>query len=135
LLRRTVWGPIGTMYHLLAIAIGGALGAVCRHLVNLLCSRGNFPWSTLTVNVVGCFLIGLLLTLRSADASRWSEVTHSALAIGFLGALTTFSTFGFQTHDLFSNQQHGLGLLNIGSNMLLGLLAVFGGIEFARWMS
>ncbi len=123
------------MKHLLAIALGGALGAVCRHLVNLACSRTSFPWSTLTVNVIGCFLIGLLLTLRGADASRWSEVTHSALAIGFLGALTTFSTFGFQTHDLFSSQQHGLGLLNIGSNMLLGLLAVYGGIEVARWMS
>lgn len=123
------------MKHILAIALGGAFGAVCRHLVNQYCSRSSFPWATLTVNVIGCFLIGLLLTLRAADASRWSEYTHSALAIGFLGALTTFSTFGFQTHDLFSTQQHGLGLLNIGSNMVLGLLAVFGGIELARWMS
>ncbi len=123
------------MKQILAIALGGALGAICRHLVNLACSRSSFPWSTLTVNVIGCFLIGLLLTLRAADASRWGEHTHSALAIGFLGALTTFSTFGFQTHELFNSQQHGLGLLNIGSNMLLGLLAVFGGIEVARWMS
>ncbi len=123
------------MKHVLAIALGGALGAVCRHLVNQLCSRSNFPWATLVVNVVGCFLIGLLITLRATDASRWGEVTHSALAIGFLGALTTFSTFGFETNYLFSSQQHGLGLLNIAGNMLLGLLAVYGGIEIARWMS
>ncbi len=123
------------MKHILAIALGGALGAVCRHLVNLLCSRTHFPWATLTVNVVGCFFIGLLISLRSADAGRWGDYTHSALTIGFLGALTTFSTFGLQTNDFFSSQQHGLGLLNIGSNMLLGLLAVYGGIEVARWMS
>jgi len=129
------------MKHILAIAVGGALGAICRHLVNQACSRhysitaGHFPWATLTVNVVGCFLIGLLITLRSTDAQRWGDVTHSALTIGFLGALTTFSTFGFETNHLFSNQHHGLGLLNIGSNMLLGLLAVYGGIEVGRWMS
>lgn len=127
------------MKHLLAVAMGGALGAVCRHLVNQLCSREHvegwhFPLGTLTVNVVGCFLIGLLITLRAANDQRWDEVTHSALTIGFLGALTTFSTFGFESHSLFSNQQHGLALLNIGSNMLLGLLAVYGGIEAGRWL-
>lgn len=122
------------MKHLLAVAVGGALGAVCRHLVNQLCSRFQFPLGTLTVNVVGCFLIGLLITLRMSNDQRWDEVTHSALTIGFLGALTTFSTFGFESHSFFSNQQHGLALLNIGSNMLLGLLAVYGGIEVGRWL-
>lgn len=123
------------MKQLLAVAIGGACGAVCRHLVNQLCSRFHFPLGTLAVNVVGCFLIGLLITLRSSDDQRWDELTHSALTIGFLGALTTFSTFGFESHSFFSSQQHGLGLLNIASNMLLGLMAVYGGIEMGRWMS
>lgn len=123
------------MKHIVAVALGGALGAICRHLANLACSRSHFPWATLAVNVVGCFFIGLLITVRSADASRWDDVTHSALTIGFLGALTTFSTFGFETHQLFSNQQHGLGVLNMASNMLLGLLAVFGGIEVGKWLS
>lgn len=127
------------MKHVLAVAMGGALGAVCRHAVNQLCSRyphwGQFPWATLTVNVIGCFLLGLVITLRAADAERWHEVTHSAMTIGFLGALTTFSTFGFETNYLFSSQQHGLGLLNIAGNMLLGLVAVYVGIEFGRWWS
>ncbi len=122
------------MKHLWAVAIGGALGAVCRHLVNQLCSRFHFPLGTLAVNVVGCFLIGLLITLRAANEQRWDSVTHSAMTIGFLGALTTFSTFGFESHSFFSNQQHGLALLNIASNMLLGLLAVYGGIEAGRWL-
>ena len=128
------------MKHLVAIALGGALGAVCRHLANQACSRyyaqaGHFPWATLAVNVVGCFLIGLLITLRTSESHRWDDVTHSALTIGFLGALTTFSTFGFETNHLFTNQQHGLGLLNIAGNVLLGLLAVYGGIAVGRWMS
>lgn len=123
------------MKQLLAVALGGAVGAVCRHGANLLCSRFHFPFGTLAVNVVGCFLMGLLITLRMSNTERWGDVTHSALTIGFLGALTTFSTFGFQTHQMFGSQQHGLGLINIASNMLLGLLAVYGGIEAGRWWS
>ncbi|MEM8947259.1 MAG: fluoride efflux transporter CrcB [Planctomycetota bacterium] len=123
------------MNQIFAVAVGGALGAVCRHLVNQVCSRYQFPFGTLTVNIVGCFFIGLLITMRASDDQRWDELTHSALTIGFLGALTTFSTFGFETHSFLSSQQHGLGLLNIASNMLLGLVAVYGGIECGRWLS
>jgi len=123
------------MKQLLAVAIGGSLGAVCRHLVSLVCSRYHFPWGTLAVNVVGCFCLGLLITLRGADTQRWDDLTHSALTIGFLGAFTTFSTFGFETTSFFNNGQHGLGLFNIGGNLLLGLLAVFGGIEVGKWLS
>ncbi len=122
------------MKHLIAVALGGAAGATCRHLVNLACSRWHFPWGTLAVNVIGCFLIGLLIALYADDAQRWNQVTHSALTVGFLGALTTFSTFGFETHHFFCNAQHTLGLLNIAANMLLGLGAVFCGIEAARWI-
>jgi len=123
------------MKQLLAVAIGGAVGAICRHLVNLACSRYHFALGTLLVNIVGCFLIGLLITLRSSNEQRWDDFTHSALTVGFLGALTTFSTFGFQTTQFFNAAQHSLGLLNIASNMLLGLLAVYVGIEVGRWMS
>jgi len=120
---------------LLAVAIGGAAGATCRHVVNLICSRYHFALGTLLVNVVGCFLIGLLITLRPLDNDRGPDFAHSVLTIGFLGALTTFSTFGLHTSQLFNSAQHGLGLLNIASNMLLGLLAVYGGIEAGRWLS
>ena len=123
------------MKQILAVAVGGALGAVCRQLVNQLCSRFSFPLGTLTVNIVGRFLIGLLVTMRASNDQRWDELTHSALTIGFLGALTTFSTFGFETHTFLSSQQHGLGVLNIACNMLLGLAAVYGGIECGRWLS
>ncbi len=123
------------LHHVLAIALGGAAGATCRYLVNLACSRvlgSHFAFGTLTVNVIGCFLIGLLIPLGTAEFPRWHAVTHSALTVGFLGALTTFSTFGFETTRFFENSQHGLGLLNIGVNMLLGLAAVYGGLLLGR---
>ena len=86
----------------------------------------------MTVNVMGCFLLGMLIPLGTAEFPRWGAVTHSALTIGFLGALTTFSTFGFETARFFENAQHGLALLNIGGNMLLGLAAVYGGLQLGR---
>ncbi|NOY40399.1 MAG: fluoride efflux transporter CrcB [Planctomycetes bacterium] len=126
-----------TLHQLLAIAIGGGAGAICRHLVNLACSRwlgSHVAVGTLAVNVVGCFLIGLLIALRTTDSPRWDDLTHTALTIGFLGAFTTFSTFGFETTRFFENAQHSLGLLNIAGNMLLGLTAVFGGLQLGRLM-
>jgi len=123
------------LHHVVAIAVGGAGGAICRHLVNLTCSRvfGNhFAIGTLTVNVIGCCLIGMLIPLGTAEFPRWGAVTHSALTIGFLGALTTFSTFGFETTRFFENEQVGFGLLNIAGNMLLGLAAVYGGLQLGR---
>jgi len=117
------------LHHIVAIAVGGAIGAICRYLVSLGC---HFAFGTLTVNVLGCFLIGMLIPLGTAEFPRWHAVTHSALTVGFLGALTTFSTFGFETARFFENSQHGLGLLNIAVNMLLGLTAVYGGLQLGR---
>ena len=124
------------MNHVLAIAIGGAFGAVSRYGVNKACAHwfGNhFAFGTLLVNVVGCFLLGLLFGMRSIDSSRWNELTHSGMTIGFLGALTTFSTFGLETAQHFQESHHHLGLTNIAGNLLLGLAAVYGGITLGRW--
>ena len=123
---------------LIAIAVGGGAGAICRHLVNLGCSRwlgSHFAFGTMAVNVLGCFLLGLLVALRMGDSPRWDDLTHSALTIGFLGALTTFSTFGFETTRFFENAQHHLGFFNIAGNMLFGLAAVFGGLQLGRLLS
>ena len=126
--------PVG---HVIAIAVGGALGAVSRYGVNKACARwlgSHFAFGTLTVNVVGCLLLGLMFAMRNFDTPRWNDVTHSGLTIGFLGALTTFSTFGFETTRHFQDAQHGLGMLNITGNLLLGLAAVYGGILLGRWL-
>ena len=123
--------------HVIAIAIGGALGAVSRYGVNLACARwlgDHFAFGTLVVNVVGCFLLGMLAPLGSAEFARWNAVTHSAATVGFLGALTTFSTFGFETARYIENTQHGAAMANVGANLLLGMAAVYLGLTVGRWL-
>ena len=125
------------MTKILAVAIGGALGSVCRHLVNQACSQWlavHAVWGTFAVNMVGCFLIGLLIPLGTAIEPRWGPATHSALTVGFLGGLTTFSTFGWETHRLFQETQHGWAILNIAASMIVGLIAVTLGFSLGKWL-
>jgi CrcB protein len=124
------------MGHVLAIAIGGAVGAVSRYGVNKACLRWlgpHFAFGTLAVNVLGCFLLGLLFSIRDFDSPRWNDVTHTGVTVGFLGALTTFSTFGLETTRYFREAQHDLALLNIAGNLVLGLAAVYCGLLLGRW--
>lgn len=123
--------------HVIAIAIGGALGALSRYGVNVVCARwlgDHFAFGTLVVNVVGCFLLGLLMPLGTADIPRWNAVTHSAMTVGFLGALTTFSTFGFETARFIENTQHSVAALNVSANLVLGMAAVYAGLLLGRWI-
>ncbi len=86
-------------YKLLLVMVGGGLGAASRYGIGLLTARlwgANFPWGTLIVNLAGCFLVGLLFAL--ADRSRLlSPDLRLLLITGYLGALTTFSTFSLET--------------------------------------
>ena len=119
------------------IAVAGAAGAVCRYAIGLWCMRsigGHFPWGTLTVNVVGCFLMGLTIHFGEA-AKALSPLTTLALAVGFLGALTTFSAFGVQTYSLWEHGRSAHALANIGANLLLALLATWVGITLGRAIS
>jgi len=123
------------MGHLVAIAVGGAVGAISRYGVNKICVRvlgSNFAFGTLVVNVLGCFLLGLFYAMQQSDSPRWNEATHLGLTTGFLGALTTFSTFGLEASLHFQSAQHGLGLLYIASNLVLGLAAVSAGMLVGR---
>jgi CrcB protein len=91
------------MKMVLVIAAGGALGAVGRHLVNVLAQSwfgSAFPWGTLTVNLVGCFLMGVLV---ETSALLWSPSPElrAFIAVGFLGALTTFSSFSLDVAVLY----------------------------------
>lgn len=112
----------------LAIAAGGALGSVARHGVNVLVHGRwpmmRFPLATLIVNVLGCLIIGLLAGLvmseRIALRFHWREF----LFVGILGGFTTFSTFGLDTITLFRSQSTNAALLNVGGQVILGLLAV-----------
>lgn len=83
------------MSMILAVAVGGALGAVARYLVSswaMTLSSGGFPVGTLVVNIVGSFLMGVLIEVLAMKAQLPLEV-RGLLVVGFLGAFTTFSTF------------------------------------------
>lgn len=122
------------MIKILAIASGGALGAVLRYLLSngthLLVGRG-FPYGTLLVNVVGCFSMGVLYILfleRLSIGPEW----RAALQIGLLGALTTFSTFSMETLLLFENGEAQKALINIILSVFLALAATWAGMMIGR---
>lgn len=121
---------------LLAVALGGAIGAVCRFGVGVAVARWNVsavPLGTLFVNVVGCLLIGALMPwFNRADTSI---LVRQLLITGFCGALTTFSTFGYETLLLTKTASRpDLALIYIGANLVLGLGAVWLGGWIVEWL-
>jgi len=119
--------------HVIAVAAGGAAGAVLRYLVTLAVTRGPFatlPWATFAVNVVGCFLIGLLATLF---AGPWleRETLRVAVLVGILGGLTTFSTFAFEAISLIGHGRIGMAVAYVAVSNAAGLAAVWLGFRLA----
>lgn len=116
----------------LLVAIGGAVGAVARHGTAALCENlfgERFPWGTLVVNVIGCFLLGWLLH----HSMLVSDAVKLAIGTGFLGAFTTFSTFGVQTHHAWQRSP-AIALANVSANVILGLVAAGVGMLLAsKW--
>ncbi len=116
------------MSAVLAVALGGVVGAPLRyHLDRLIQSRcsGVFPWGTLTVNVVGCCVLGLLVAGASSDAV--GGTAFALLGTGFCGALTTYSTFGYETLRLFEEGVRLPAVANVCVSVFAGLGAAFAG--------
>ena len=132
------------MREVMLVAVGGSLGAVARYAVGLAAARlagSGFPWGTLSVNVVGCFLMGIvmewILDLESqreltAAITRQLGFCKHGVAIGFLGGLTTFSSFGADTLRELHAGQVSVGLGNIAANVLLSLAAVWAGMSLMQ---
>lgn len=119
------------MQNLLAIALGGAAGALCRYGVNVLCVRwleAHPAWGTMAVNLAGSLLLGLMAGTQLGQ----NAFANAALAIGFMGALTTFSTFSLETVRLLQSGTVGLALLNVGASVTLGLGAIYAGLRLGR---
>ncbi|MBD3673397.1 MAG: fluoride efflux transporter CrcB [Planctomycetaceae bacterium] len=120
------------MQQLLAIGLGGCCGALARHGFNLALKKyADFPWSTFAANMTGCLLIGIMMALI-LDRKFTSEAGTAFLVTGFLGSLTTFSTFSFQTIELLQANRLGAAAGNVLLNVLIGLTAVFVGMKLVR---
>jgi CrcB protein len=112
---------------LILIAVGGSLGALARYAVSEWFVR-RIPAGTLLVNVVGCLLIGLFMGL-SIERHWLSHNTRLFFVTGFLGALTTFSTFGWETFSFAEKKDFVLAITNIALHLGLGLAAVAIGFQ------
>lgn len=117
------------------IAIGGAVGAVARYLVvsAVQSMLPDFkPFGTMTVNVLGCLLVGAGMAWIVRQGMAGSPL-HLFLVTGILGGFTTFSAFGYETVSLLEEQQWVGALGNIAGNLALGLPAVFLGLKLVEW--
>jgi CrcB protein len=126
-----------SLYSLLYVAIGGALGSVSRYLVGTWTQSAShsidFPYGTLTVNLVGCFIIGFLSQLAETR-SVFTPETRALVFIGILGGFTTFSSFGNDTLNLLRDGEAFNALANISANVILGLLLIWLGRAAAYWI-
>ena len=118
----------------LVIALGGAVGAIARYVLGSFITarvESGFPWGTFVINVTGSFIIGFFLTLISEQITvdpRW----RLAIAVGFVGAYTTFSTFEYEVLRLIEEGSFSTGLMYVTMSLLIGFLAVWGGSITAR---
>ena len=127
-----------TINHLVAIAAGGAAGALVRYGAGVACARvwgERFGYGTLLVNALGCLAIGVLMHEAWLSEQRLTPHAHAGLTIGLLGGLTTFSTFGYQTVRHVETGEPVLALLNVGANVVVGLSAAAAGLAIARAMN
>lgn len=121
-----------SVVNLVLVAVGGALGAVSRYVVSGWVSRALpssfFPWGTLVVNSSGSFVLGLLLGLVSSGRLALPSEVRLLVAIGGLGAFTTFSTFAYETLEAARIGDYRLALANVGFSLGIGLLACWAGL-------
>ncbi|WP_378954076.1 fluoride efflux transporter CrcB [Pelosinus sp. sgz500959] len=122
------------MLKVLAVAVGGSIGATARYLVSTWAAGRfgiGFPYGTLIVNVVGCFIIGAFMT---ATTERFivSPYWRLIVTVGFVGGLTTFSSFSYETFKLMEDSSITFALYNVMGNFVLGFFATWLGINVIR---
>ncbi|MDQ1524311.1 MAG: fluoride exporter [Pyrinomonadaceae bacterium] len=123
-----------TLTKYLAVAAGSALGGVLRYFLGstiLARTAAPFPTATFVINVTGSFIVGFFLTLAT-ERMHMSAHLRLAVAVGFVGAYTTFSTFEYETLRLAEENNFQLALLNVILSVVVGFAAVWGGARLAR---
>ena len=115
------------MFQAFIVGLGGFFGSILRYSVSGLAHRifslTNFPIGTLTVNIVGCFLIGL--TNGLIEARQVSPNLRLFILVGVFGGFTTFSSFGYETFALLADDELLYSLINVSVQVAVGLAAVW----------
>jgi CrcB protein len=122
------------MTRVLLIGLAGALGTLARYFVGIYASRTmgtGFPYGTLIVNVLGCFLIALVSQL-ALSTSAISPTVKITLTTGFMGGFTTYSSFNYETTSLLRERAWATGMLNVGVTLLGCFVAGLLGLAVAR---
>jgi CrcB protein len=121
------------MRTVVGIGVAGCFGALARYGLDGLVARraGAFPWGTFAVNVSGAFLLGLAVTLlgERLTVAPW---VRASIAIGFLGAYTTFSTLSLESYRLLETRSYALAGANLLGSMAAGMVALYGGVVLGR---
>ena len=122
------------MMEVLIVAIGGGIGAASRYLVSnwsITKFGADFPYGTLIVNLIGCFIIGLFMALV-IERLNVSPYWRLFVTVGFLGGLTTFSSFSFETLKFLQESNLLAAFYNVGLNLVGGLIASWLGISVVK---
>lgn len=123
------------MKQVLLIGFGSGFGGIFRYLlsttIHKLAGRA-FPFGTLAVNTIGCFLMGILFIVIFERFTNYSESLRSLLLLGFLGGFTTFSTFSIETFNLLENGEIFYAILNALFSLALCLVLTWLGVVIGR---
>ena len=116
------------------IALAGLVGTLLRYWLSGFVARQygeTFPWGTMAVNLIGCFVTGAAFFLTE-ERFLVSPTIRTVILIGLLGGFTTFSSYGLQTFTLLRDGEFGLAILNVATSNILGLFMVWVGYVFGK---
>jgi CrcB protein len=125
------------MYRLLLVCVGGAIGTGARYVIATTAPRlfgTSFPYGTLVVNVLGSFLLGVIMQV-GLTTTLMSPTARVVLATGVMGGFTTYSTFNYETMEYLRQGTFWLAGLNVTATLVLCLLAGVLGVGSARWLA
>ena len=112
--------------NLLLVGLGGAIGSMLRYAGSVLISSKTFPYATLTVNIIGSFIIGIIFAISIKEEvlfNNWKLFLATGICVGF----TTFSAFSLEYMSLLQSGKYGMAVAYVGLSILLGIGATFSG--------
>jgi CrcB protein len=118
------------------VFLGGGIGSGLRYLVGKYMPNSNagFPWSTFSVNLIGCLIIGIVMGYFIRTSADLKSDLALFLTIGICGGFTTFSSFAYENISLIRSGDHLLSLSYIGLSLFLGVLMVLVGIKIEKFI-